>query len=439
MSNTIQHTPATSAAEIASLSASEMAARLVRGEVSSVALVEACLARIEARDGALRAWAHVDPDLALTQARARDDEPRRSVLHGVPIGIKDIFDTFDMPTRHGSSAFKAHRPTADSAIVGLLRRAGLVILGKCATTEFASPVPIGVRNPHHAERSPGVSSSGSAAAVADFMVPLATGSQTGGSTILPAAFCGIVGFKASLSGLDRGGTRHLRPTLDTVGLFARDLADIAQLNCILTGRPIPATPAGVAGLRVGVCKTINWSEAEPAAVDAIQNAVRALRDAGAIIVEAEMPAVFEGIDKSFQTIAVVEGARTVAADFEAHGATMNWYMQEMAQRASGFDNRQYEAAQAQAFACQQALAHIFESCDVILTPSTCGEATSDLTGVPNSAFNRIWTLMHGPCVNIPAYKGPDGLPVGVQLVGRVGSDPDLIACAQRIAPVLTGM
>ena len=167
---------------------------------------------------------------------------REGAFHGLPIGIKDIFDTFDMPTAYGSPIYKGFRPAIDTAVVGLLRRAGLVILGKCATTEFASPVPIGVKNPHDFGRSPGVSSSGSAAAVADYMVPLAVGSQTGGSTILPAAFCGVFGFKASLTGIDRGGIWHLRPGLDTMGLFARDLLDIASLQAIVTGFRQAASP-----------------------------------------------------------------------------------------------------------------------------------------------------------------------------------------------------
>ena len=177
------------------LTATELAARLSRGETTSVAVVKSCLARIEERNATLRAWACVDRDLALAQARARDAETRRSPLHGVPIGIKDIFDTYDMPTAHGSKAFASNRPTADSGIVSLLRRAGLIIIGKCTTTEFATPIPAGVGNPHDLSRSPGVSSSGSAAAVADYMTPLALGSQTGGSTILPASFCGVAGFK----------------------------------------------------------------------------------------------------------------------------------------------------------------------------------------------------------------------------------------------------
>jgi amidase len=418
------------------LSATELSQLLHRGETTSVAVVESCLARIEERDPTLRAWAHVDLDLALAQARARDAEPRRSPLHGVPVGIKDIFDTYDMPTSHGSKAFTGHRPTADSGIVALMRRAGLVILGKCATTEFATPIPIGVANPRDLGRSPGVSSSGSAASVADDMTPLSLGSQTGGSTILPASFCGVVGFKASLTGLDRGGIRHLRPTLDSMGLFARDLADIALLNSVLSGRNAADPPKDVAQLRVGVCRTVNWSYAEPETIVALDSAAQALRGAGARVTDAEMPPVFNDIEQSFQIIATVEGARTMASDVAAHGATMNDWLQEMRRTAPTIDAARYEKAQLHAVECQRVLGEIFERCDVIITPSACGEATRDLTGVSDSAFNRIWTLMHGPCISIPAFKGPHGMPVGIQVVGPVGSDARTIALAQSISDVL---
>jgi len=418
------------------LSAIELSGRLGRGETTSVEVVESCLVRIEERDPIIRAWAYVDRDLALAQACARDAEPRRSPLHGVPIGIKDIFDTFDMPTSHGSEAFAGHRPTADSGIVALMRRAGMVILGKCRTTEFATPIPAGVRNPLDFGRSPGVSSSGSAAAVADYMTPVSLGSQTGGSTILPASFCGTVGFKASLTGLDRGGIRHLRPSLDSIGLFARDLADIGLLNAVLCGgRPI-TPPRDVAGLRVGVCHTVNWSQAQPETIAALEAADRALRRAGVSVIDAEMLPVFDDIEQSFQLIATVEGARTMAADLEAHGDGMNHWLQEMRRTAPTIDPARYEQAQLHALACQRALADIFTRCDIIITPSAAGEATLNLTGVSNSSFNRIWTLMHGPCVNIPAFKGPYGMPVGIQVVGPVGSDARTIAQAQAIAGAL---
>jgi amidase len=418
------------------LSATKLSLLLGRGETTSVAVVESCLARIEERNATLRAWAHVDRDLALAQARARDAEPRRSPLHGVPIGIKDIFDTYDMPTGHGSKAFSGHRPTADSGIVALMRRAGLVILGKCATTEFATPIPIGVGNPRDLGRSPGVSSSGSAASVADDMTPLSLGSQTGGSTILPASFCGVVGFKASLTGLDRGGMRHLRPTLDSMGLFARELADIALLNSVLSGRSAVQPPKHAADLRVGVCHTINWSHAQPETVAALESTARALSAAGARVTDAEMPPIFDDIEQSFQIIATVEGARTMASDVAAHGHTMNHWLQETRRAATTIDAARYEKAQLHALECQRALGEIFERCDVIITPSACGEATRDLTGVSDSAFNRIWTLMHGPCISIPAFKGPHGMPVGIQVVGPVGSDVRTIALAQCISGVL---
>jgi len=418
------------------LSATQAAKKIAAGETTSLALVEDCLARIAAREPDIRAWAFVDPEIARRQARARDQEPRRSAFHGLPVGIKDIFDTFDMPTAYGSPIYQGYRPATDTAIVGLLRRAGLVILGKCATTEFASPVPIGVKNPHDFGRSPGVSSSGSAAAVADYMVPISVGSQTGGSTILPAAFCGVFGFKASLTGIDRGGIRHLRPGLDTVGLFARDLRDLAMLQAIATGVP-PASPAAeLKGVRVGVCRTFNWHQALPEAVDALERAGKELKSRGAIVHDVDMPDVFTGIEDSFRVISSVEGARALAAEAREHFAQLNYWVQAGQKTARQTDQAQFDKAELHVIACMAAMAEIFSSCDVVLTPSTCGEATTDLTGISNSAFNRTWTLLQGPCVNIPAYRGPNGMPVGVQIVGPVGSDSRTLAFAQTIATAL---
>jgi len=418
------------------LSATQAAEKIAAGETTSLGIVEDCLARIAAREPDICAWAFVDAEMARRQARARDREPRRSAFHGVPIGIKDIFDTFDMPTAYGSPIYRGHRPATDTAIVGLLRRAGLVILGKCATTEFASPVPIGVKNPHDFGRSPGVSSSGSAAAVADYMVPMSVGSQTGGSTILPAAFCGVFGFKASLTGIDRGGIRHLRPCLDTIGLFARDLRDIATLQAIVTGHRA-ATPAPeLKGVRVGVCRTPNWHQALAESVDALEQAAKELRGNGAVVHDVQMSDVFAGIEDSFRVISSVEGTRALAAEIRDHFAQLNHWVKAGQKTASQIDQAQFDKAELHVIACMAAMAEIFSSCDVVLTPSTCGEATTDLTGISNSAFNRTWTLLQGPRVNIPAYRGPNGMPVGVQIVGPVGSDSRTVALAQSIAATL---
>jgi Asp-tRNA(Asn)/Glu-tRNA(Gln) amidotransferase A subunit family amidase len=418
------------------LSAAEMAEQLARGGTTSVALVEACLARIDARDPQLHAWANVDCERALAQARARDAEPRRSALHGVPIGIKDILDTFDMPTAYGSKVYKSHRPSVDSGIVALARRAGLVILGKCATTEFATPIPVGVQNPLDPTRSPGVSSSGSAAAVADYMTPLSVASQTGGSTILPASFCGIAGFKASLTALDRGGIRHFRPSLDSMGLMARHVSDIALLNAILTDSAPIASAEAVNGLHIGVCRTPNWHHAQPETADAIERATKSLCLAGADVKDTELPPVFNHVEDSFQIIAMYEGVRGMTDDLRDHLATMNSWLHEMARSAPMISDATYEKAQLHAIDCKRELHRLFERCDCILTPSACGEATPDLTGVSDSVFNRIWTLMHTPCVSVPAYAGPHGMPVGIQIVGAPRTDARTLSIAETIGKVL---
>jgi Asp-tRNA(Asn)/Glu-tRNA(Gln) amidotransferase A subunit family amidase len=418
------------------LTAVELSEKLAAGQTTSVAIVQDCLNRIKARDPDIRGWAHVDPDLALRQARACDEQPRRSPLHGVPVGIKDIFDTYDMPTAYGSAIYKDFQPTIDTALVGLMRRAGMVILGKCRTTEFASPVPVGVRNPHDFARSPGVSSSGSAAAVADFMVPLTLGSQTGGSTILPAAFCGVVGYKSSLTGLDRGGVRHLRPTLDTMGLFARSVADIAALRSVLTGTASAGPVKSLKDVRIGVCRTPSWDQAQPETVSALDTAARKLAAAGAKLHDVEMSAVFDGINQSFNVISGVEALRAMAAEARDHLATMNHWIKDSLTAASKHDQEKYDKAQLHAVQCQRATAEMFAHCDILITPSTAGEAIADVVSVSNSAFNRTWTLMHVPCVTIPAFEGPNGMPVGLQLVGPVGSDDRVIALSQAVADAL---
>jgi Asp-tRNA(Asn)/Glu-tRNA(Gln) amidotransferase A subunit family amidase len=418
------------------LTAVELSEKIVAGQTTSVAIVQDCLNRIAARDPDIRGWAHVDPDLALRQARACDESTRRSPLHGIPIGIKDIFDTYDMPTSYGSSIYKNFQPTMDTALVGLMRRAGMVILGKCRTTEFASPVPVGVRNPHDFTRSPGVSSSGSAAAVADFMVPLALGSQTGGSTILPAAFCGVVGYKSSLTGLDRGGVRHLRPTLDTMGLFARSVSDIAALRSVLTGMKPEAPVNSLRDVRIGVCRTSSWDQAQPETVSALDAAARKLAAAGAKLHDVEMPAIFEGINQSFNVISGVEALRAMATEARDHLATMNHWIKDSLTAASKYDQGRYDKAQLHAVQCQHATGEMFTQCDILITPSTAGEAIADIVSISNSAFNRIWTLMHVPCVTIPAFTGPDGMPVGLQVVGPVGSDDRMIALSQAVAEAL---
>ncbi len=414
------------------LGATDAAARLAAGEITSEALVADCLERIAARDGELRAWAFVDPELALAQARRRDAEAPRGPLHGVPVGIKDILDTVDMPTEYGSVIHRGHRPASDTGCVAALRRAGAVILGKTATTEFASPVPIGVRNPHDFGRSPGVSSSGSAAAVADFMVPVALGTQTGGSVILPAAFCGVFGFKGSLDAIDRAGVRHLRPSLDTLGFMTRSAEDMAIVFGALTASTV-APRDDASPPRIGLCRTPWWDDAAPETVTAIETAERKLSRAGAEVSGVELPDVFDTVVETFRVISGVEGGSALEDELATQFEVLNHWIKAGAEARKGWSDDDYQAAQAHAVQCRAALGGIFEAFDVLVTPSTAGEATDDLVGVSDSSFNRIWTLMHGPCVTIPAFDGPNEMPVGVQVVGRPGDDANVIAIAGWIA------
>ena len=414
------------------LGVAEAAARLAAGEITSEALIADCLERIAARDGDVRAWAFVDPELALAQARKCDGEAPRGPLHGVPVGIKDILDTEDMPTEYGSLIHKDHRPTSDTGCVAALRQAGAVIFGKTATTEFASPVPIGVRNPHDFGRTPGVSSSGSAAAVADFMVPVALGTQTGGSVILPAAFCGVFGFKGSLNAIDRTGIRHLRPSLDTLGFLTLSAEDMAIVFGALTASTVTAwddtsTP------RIGLCRTPWWGNAAEETITAIETAEHKIASAGAEVARVELPDVFDTAVESFGVISGVEGGSAMEDELANHFEVLNHWIKAGAEARKGWNDSDYQAAQSHAEQCRSALGGIFDECDVLMTPSTAGEATDDLVGISDSSFNRIWSLMHGPCVTIPAFSGPNGLPVGIQIVGRPGDDANVIAIAGWIA------
>lgn len=419
------------------LSASDAAAKIGAGEITSEALVADCLARIKARDPDIGAWAHVDPDLALEQARVLDRTPRRGPLHGIPVGIKDLLDTSDMPTAHGSVIYKDDRPSADSACVASLRRAGAVILGKTTTTEFASPWAVGVKNPHDLTRTPGVSSSGSAAAVADYMVPLALGTQTGGSIIRPATYCGIYGFKASLDGFNRAGIRHVKPSLDTLGLFARTLPDIALMRRAMTGEASgPAEWHEGNRPRLGLCRTNQWSLATPEMQRAIEMARERLRDAGADVVEFALPPIFERALDSFKVISLWEGAHAMEREIREHLDALNPWLRDNAGKLSTITRAIYEAAQLNAAECRAQLATIFMGINALITPVATGEASQKLFGLEEQPYCQLWTLMHGPCLTIPAFTGPNRMPMGFQIVGPIRSDERLIGIAGWITEAL---
>jgi Asp-tRNA(Asn)/Glu-tRNA(Gln) amidotransferase A subunit family amidase len=412
------------------LSAAEAARRIVRGELTSEALVASCLERIAAREPDVQAWAWLDADLALRQARALDREPPRRPLHGVPVGIKDIFDTADMPTEYNSPIYRGHQPKWDAACVALLRRAGCVILGKTVTTEFAHLHPGKTRNPHNPAHTPGGSSSGSAAAVADYMVPLALGTQTGGSIIRPAAFCGVVGCKPSFNTINRAGLKFAAESLDTIGVLARSAEDAALGLHVLSGRALPDfKQAGGRTPRVGLCRTPRWRDADAATQAAIERAAAQLARAGARVADFELPEGGAALFEEHGKIMNYETARALAWEYLNHPDKISATLRPRIEEGWQLSREAYDAARALGRDCRRRLADRMKEYDFLVTPSAPGEAPATLETTGSSVFNRVWTLLGVPCVTLPFGSGPHGVPLGVQLVGPFDGDSGLLAWA----------
>jgi amidase len=424
------------------LGACDAAKLLAAREITAEKLARACLERIEAREGAVHAWAHLDPDAVLAQAKALDAGPVRGPLHGLPVGVKDLIDTADMPTAYGSPIYAAHRPRADAACVALAREAGALILGKTVTTEFAWFHPGKTANPHNprgpkkaAPHTPGGSSSGSAAAVADNMVPLAFGTQTAGSIIRPASYCGIVGYKPTHATVSRAGIKLLAESLDTLGVLARSVPDAALLIGALTGRDLLAAPLGRAP-RIGVCRTHEWPSARPETEAALEQASKAASQAGAQVKELQLPKAFDGLLQAQMDVMNYEVYRSLASERVHHHAKLSETLQNLLESAGQVDAATYDTAKTLARACRTALRNVFGEMDALLVPSAPGEAPAGLAATGNPVFNRIWTVLGVPAVNLPCGKGPNGLPVGVQVVGRMADDARTLAVADWLQPRL---
>ncbi len=414
------------------LSAREAATRLEAGDITSDALVRDCLARIEAREPDVQAWDYLDPDYALEQARTLDASPRRSPLHGVPVGIKDIFDTLDMPTAHGFPPYKGLESGRDANCVAALRAAGMVLLGKTVTTEFACPLPRQTRNPHDLSRTPGVSSSGSAASVADFMVPLANGSQTGGSVIGPSANCGVYGYKASLDGIDRGGFRHCKPSIDTIGLFARTLDDLILMRGVQTGQPAAPAVDRDQAVRIAIVRTDAWDDVEPCMQAAIERSAKLLIEAGARVSDLALPQRFSDIVPEFSVQNGWESAKALAVEIRDHLETFNEHNRARVEFVRDLTEDDYLRACRALTEARAAMDELFADYDVLISPSLPGEAPVGVTKVISGVFARLWTQMHTPCVNLPLFSGPNGLPVCFQAIGPKGQDDVTLALAHWI-------
>ena len=413
------------------LTAAEAARRIAAGKISSEDLVTACLERVRQRDGNVQAWVHCDAEYALAQARAVDTARPRGALTGVPVGFKDVIDTADMPTQYNSAIYRGYRPRTDASCVAMVRRAGGIVLGKTVTTEFASRTPGPTRNPHNLAHSPGGSSSGSAAAVADFMAPLAFGTQTGGSTIRPAAYCGIVGYKPSYGTINRAGLKQLAESLDTIGVMARSVEDCALLVNAVSARALPDFSSKLAQPpRIGLCRTSRWKEASSGAQEALESAAAALARHGAQMQELSLPPDFDLLYDEQMLIMNFEAARALAPEHIAHPELLSDYMRKMLDEHWTMPGEPYAAAMRHARECRQVFARRCAEIDVLLTLSAPGEAPEGISGTGSSLFNRNWTLLGVPCVTIPAGKGPGALPLGVQFVGRYDDDERLLRCAE---------
>jgi Asp-tRNA(Asn)/Glu-tRNA(Gln) amidotransferase A subunit family amidase len=424
--------------ELNYLSAAEAARQFRSGRISCEALVSDCLERIEVRDGEVQAWVYCDPELALAQARAIDKSPPRGALAGVPIGVKDVIDTFDMPTQYNSPIYRNHQPQADAACVAMARHAGAVILGKTVTTEFASRTAGPTRNPHDLAHTPGGSSSGSAAAVADFMVPAAFGTQTGGSVIRPSAYCGVVGYKPSFGTISRAGLKPLAESLDTIGVIARTIEDCALLVHVVSGRALPDLGVKLSRPpRIGVCRTSRWKDASPATLELLDNAAARLSKAGAQVLPVALPEGFDELYEEQEVIMNFEAARALAHERFRHAAQLSDHLQSKLAQHWSMPRSYYDEALRHARNCRLEFTDIFSHIDVLLTPSALGEAPNGIETTGNSLFNRNWTLLNAPCVTIPAGVGPQGLPLGVQVVGRYYDDERVLLDAQWIRDALS--
>jgi Asp-tRNA(Asn)/Glu-tRNA(Gln) amidotransferase A subunit family amidase len=428
----------------------QAATALARRELDAEALARDCLARVAERDGSVHAFAHLDAARVLAEARAIDAGPRRGPLHGLPVGVKDLIDTAEQPTTYGSAIYAGHRPRADAAVVVACRAAGALAFGKTVSTEFAYFHPGPTTNPHDAGHTPGGSSSGSAAAVADAMLPLALGTQTAGSIIRPAAYCGVVGWKPSHGRVSRAGVKSLAESLDTVGGFGRCVRDVALLGAVLTADPrLQAVADGGMPLvpRLAVCRTPEWGLADADTQRAFALAEARLAPHAAAYAELPWPHGLPDLVALQKSVMAFEMARALGHEHAAHRAALSERLVAMLDEGRAIDGARHAADRAAATAAAQRFEALFggtsgiggsgHGFDAILAPSATGEAPAGLAATGDPVFCRGWTLLGLPCIHLPFTTGSHGLPIGLQLVGRQGDDHRLLAAAEWVHGRLT--
>ena len=438
------------------LSACDARKAIEDGLLTSQELVEACFNRIEELEDDIGAWAHLDKELALEQARQADKFRSRGLatgmLHGLPVGIKDIIDTRDYPTENGTVLHQGRRPSEDATLVSLLKEAGAIILGKTVTTELAVYAPGKTRNPHNTEHTPGGSSSGSAAAVASAMAPLAVGTQTNGSLIRPASYCGIFAFKPSFARISRNGVLKQSSPLDTVGVFARDLADLALIGDVLIrydsrdAEMVPIAPPCLSKIMddtppadpyFAFVRTPKWDQVEQSAKDSFRELIDAVNEGDRkSIYMLDLPSYFDDIYHHHQNIMEADLARSFEKEYAEGKSKLSSVLCEMIERGQKVSSTEYDSSVAEIKQYSNALEEFFEDYDAILTPSTSGPAPSGLISTGSPIFNTIWTFCGNPAINLPLLESPDGLPVGVQIVGAKDDDARLFRTSRWLLDIL---
>jgi len=409
------------------ISLADLQQRIEQGALSPEAAIGRSLDAIRVDDKTIGAFVRHDEN-----APAQTAGP----LRGVAVGIKDIIDTADVPTEMGSQIYRGHRSRANAPVVMALKQAGATIIGKTTTTAFAATDPTATLNPHNHAHTPGGSSSGSAAAVAAGMIPLALGTQTGGSVIRPASFCGVAAIKPSYRLLPTVGVKCFSWTLDTIGLLAAGVRDVARGLAAMTNRPDLVVPPAVAAPRIGVVTQAFAGAPEPSGAAALQTASRAAERAGAAVHELAMPEIVAEAWRIHPVVQDFEAHQALAWEYRLNYHAMPPILRGRLDESRGITARDYDAAMDVALRARQALAAVFDEVDVLLTLSAPGAAPKGLSSTGDPRYNRLWTLMGVPCVNVPAQVAEGGLPVGVTVIAPFGADARALAAASFVEDAL---
>jgi Asp-tRNA(Asn)/Glu-tRNA(Gln) amidotransferase A subunit family amidase len=416
----------------------QLAGQIERGEISPRDVVAGALERIAERDPQIQAFVST---LEWTRALALAGQAH-GPLAGLPVAVKDIFDTADLPTAYGSPIYSGFQPAGDAAIVSLIRRAGGIVLGKTVTCEFAYMAPTPTRNPADTRRTAGGSSSGSAAAVAAGMVPFAIGTQTGGSTIRPASFCGVAGYKPTYDMFPTPGMKCFSWSLDTVGMFAASVADVAWFAARLIERSLQ-TPAGEAPcdlrqLVIGVPSGYPWAAPSASAADAVRRAVEAIEAAGGTVRSIDLPGWIGPLVRAHAVLQQYESSQALAFEYDRHAAQLSPMLERFLRDARQITPMQYDQVRRQIAEARFRIGELFDGVDILMTPSAPGEAPLGWSSTGDPAFNKVWTLLGTPCVSVPGLSGLDGCPMGVQVIAAPWQDRRCLAAAGLVETAIRG-